>query len=942
MWGDPAMSFQMCSIRRQAMRYVVSAIAVGAAYFVRHAFSSFFGSGLTYITFSPAVMLAAVLGGLGPGLFATVLAALLAAIMILAPLNGSDLVGLVLFGAMGVFMSLVARLYHRARERAAAFEKELAVRKEQSRAAAETERQRQLLAVTLASIGDGVIVTDSAGRVTFLNGEAESLTGWSFEEAVGQPLASIFCIIHEETRQPVESPAEKVLRLGTTVGLANHTLLIARDGREIPIDDSGAPIRLEDGAVQGVVLVFRDFTQRRAAEEALTRAKGEWERTFDAAPDLIALIDPQHRILRSNKAMADHLGLNPEECVGQPCYRHVHGTDCPPEGCPHAQLLAEGHECATEIHEDRLGGDFMVSCTPLRDERGQIMASVHIAHDVTARKQAEVALLQRTERLALLSEAAAHLLAAGDPTVMVRELFDKVCAHLDVHAYFNFMVNETGDALRLDSYAGIPDRAAHLIEHLEFGQAICGTVAATRRPMHVPDVQHSLDAKVKLIKSYGIRAYCCHPLLAGERLLGTLSFGSRNKDRFDEDEVGFMRTVCHYVAMAKERLRLEIELRQHIESLAEADKRKDEFLAMLAHELRNPLAPVRNAMAVLRLAGPNEAILQRQRKIIERQVTHMARLLDDLLDVSRITQGKITLQRQPLALLDVLAHAAEVAAPVIEGRCHQLHLNLPPAGLRVEGDLDRLAQVVGNLLTNAAKYTPEGGQIWLEATRENGHAVVRVRDNGVGIAPEMLPRVFELFAQADRSLDRSQGGLGIGLTMVQSLVEMHGGRVEARSGGHGQGCEFMVSLPALPAEADETHSAQELPAEHGHEATVRRRVLVVDDVVDSAETLADLLRLWGHEVKTVHTGPEALAVVCRFLPEVILLDIGLPGMSGYEVARRMRAAPEVAGSTIVAMTGYGQDEDQFRSRAAGFHHHLIKPVDLDRLQALIQDGPGAM
>ena len=385
-----------------------------------------------------------------------------------------------------------------------------------------------------------------------------------------------------------------------------------------------------------------------------------------------------------------------------------------------------------------------------------------------------------------------------------------------------------------------------------------------------------------------------------------------------------------------ERRRAEEAVREANEKLAEADRRKDEFLAMLAHELRNPLAPIRNAVQIMRIAGSGDPVLQRQRAIVDRQVTHMARLLDDLLDVSRVTRGKITLQRRTLGVKEVLLHALETARPMIDARHHTLHFTPPPDDLCVEGDGDRLAQVVGNLLTNAAKYTEEGGEIWLEATRIEGEALISVRDTGMGIAPEMLGRVFDLFAQADRTLDRSQGGLGIGLTMVRRLAEMHGGTVDVCSEGLGKGAIFVVRLPALPAEeAEEEAPAPALaPDGKGPEAAPSCRVLVVDDVADSAASLAELLEIWSHKTRVACDGASALKAAESFRPNVALLDIGMPGMDGFELARRLRAehGREIF---LVALTGYGQSQDREATQEAGFDAHLVKPVDLNVLSELL-------
>jgi len=375
--------------------------------------------------------------------------------------------------------------------------------------------------------------------------------------------------------------------------------------------------------------------------------------------------------------------------------------------------------------------------------------------------------------------------------------------------------------------------------------------------------------------------------------------------------------------------------RKRIEMLEETDLRRNEFLAMLSHELRNPLAPIRNALSVMRMSGVNESALSWARTVLDRQVEHLSRLVDDLLDVSRIAIGKITLQREPLEIAQVVNSAVESSQPLIDSREHILEVLLPDEPLRIEGDLTRLSQVLLNLLNNAAKFTPKGGHLRLTAEREGEMAAIRVHDTGIGISPDLLPNVFDLFTQGDRSLDRTEGGLGIGLTMVQRLVKLHGGSVEVRSEGSGLGSEFVVRLPllAVPASAPRPQRAG------GRTATSSRRVLVVDDNRDATETLELLLQLWGHEVQSALNGTEALSRAMEFRPEVILLDIGLPGMSGYEVARQLRNLPDFRDVFIVAVTGYGQDSDRIHSQEAGFGHHLVKPVQPEVLQELIASAP---
>jgi signal transduction histidine kinase/CheY-like chemotaxis protein len=376
-----------------------------------------------------------------------------------------------------------------------------------------------------------------------------------------------------------------------------------------------------------------------------------------------------------------------------------------------------------------------------------------------------------------------------------------------------------------------------------------------------------------------------------------------------------------------ERQQLEDTLRERAAQLVDADRRKDEFLAMLAHELRNPLAPLKMSLELLELGvGQRERFLQ----MADRQVRHLVRLVDDLLDVSRITRGKITLRREPVLLSAVVERAVEQSRPLVDARGQTLTVSLPREEVRLDADLVRLVQVLGNLLSNAAKYTPPSGSIWVTAEVLGEEVVLRVRDTGVGLTPELLPRVFELFFQGDADIDRTRGGLGIGLTLVRALVELHGGRVTATSPGVGLGSEFAVWLPTLPG----ARAAAAPPGERV-EPTRRLRILVVEDNHDAAESLTALLELWGHDVRVAHDGVAALRLAESEAPDVILSDIGLPGMDGYELARQLRARPAFGRVVLVALSGYGRDEDRRLAAEAGFDHHMVKPPDLDALVRLI-------
>jgi signal transduction histidine kinase/ActR/RegA family two-component response regulator len=369
-------------------------------------------------------------------------------------------------------------------------------------------------------------------------------------------------------------------------------------------------------------------------------------------------------------------------------------------------------------------------------------------------------------------------------------------------------------------------------------------------------------------------------------------------------------------------------LRQALNRVHEADRRKDEFLAMLAHELRNPLAPIRNASELLARTAPGDSRTQSIVGVIGRQVAHMARLVDDLLDVSRITQGRIELKRETVVLQDVIDQAVETVNPLMRDRRHSLQILTGSDPVYVHGDFARLLQCVVNLLTNAAKYTDPGGRILLELHGTADAALVEVSDSGVGIPADELPTIFELFVQVDRTLERSQGGLGIGLSVVRRLIEMHGGEVYADSEGVGKGSRFSIRLPRVeaPRAAQAKHPALQVPA---------RRILIVDDNADAADTLAMMLQLDGHEVQAVYRGPEALERLGSFDAQAVLLDIGLPGMDGYEVARRMRQQSRGRALHLIALTGYGQPDDRARALAAGFDDHLVKPVSVDALTRVL-------
>jgi signal transduction histidine kinase len=436
----------------------------------------------------------------------------------------------------------------------------------------------------------------------------------------------------------------------------------------------------------------------------------------------------------------------------------------------------------------------------------------------------------------------------------------------------------------------------------------------------------------------GVSATLAYPLRVGDRLIGAFAMGYVGRAARDHD---MLDEMVGRAAIALDNARLYRSLKREITrsraaetELQDANRRKDEFLAMLSHELRNPLAPIRNAVELMRRVGSSEPRLIMARDVIDRQVTQLARLVDELLDVSRISQGKIVLKKEPVELAKIVAHSVETVRPMIDQREQRLSIEVSAHPVWLMGDFTRLSQVIANLLNNASKYTPEGGHIRLTASGGEGKATIAVEDNGGGIDAELLPRVFELFVQGERGLDRSQGGLGIGLTLVKRLVELHQGQVEAASAGIGKGAVFRVTLPSISA----VQAPGMAPVEVTSPQVYGRRVLVVDDNADAAESTAAFLRLEGHEVKTVLDGSDALSSVRVFAPHVIVLDIGLPGIDGYAVARRLREQGDTSHALLIAVTGYGAKEDRERAMEAGFDYHFVKPTDPRQIQQAIEQG----
>jgi len=598
---------------------------------------------------------------------------------------------------------------------------------------------------------------------------------------------------------------------------------------------------------------------------------------------------------------------------------------------------AEAREHARVLAEERQRWEADNLRAQMEHERAAAAESARkaeeLARAVADRDAAARALVQSNARLALLSDTANRLLTGRRPHELLDELFQRLTGHLDLDVYVYRSAEDDGETLTIRTSGGVNAELVDRHRVVRVGEGLIGLVAESRTRLIV-DGSTPTHEMPEALRQAGVTACAAFPLVAEERLIGTLQFGTRRRARFSLEELAVMQLVADQIAIALERERLMNELQARNVELADADKRKDEFLAMLAHELRNPLAPVVNALHVLGLeAGKAGESVVRAHSTIDRQVRHLVRLVDDLLDVSRITQGKIELRREVTDLQSVIEQAVQLARPVVSSRQHELVVEVPEQPIPVHVDITRMTQVVANLLNNAAKYTNPNGRITVKVETGDDEVVVRVRDSGIGIRPEMLPRVFELFVQADHTSDRAAGGLGIGLTLVKRLVQMHGGDVLALSDGAAKGSEFVVTIPIhdgdIPAAAARVVTR---PAPSDERRPLR--VLVVDDNADIRETLKELLEIEGHEVTVVCDGHEAIAEAGNgHQHDVAIVDIGLPGMDGYGVAQKLRDIRKEKGfpRRLIAMTGYGQAEDRRRALAAGFDAHLVKPVEAHQL-----------
>ncbi len=916
---------------RNLYLFAVGAVAVAAV--VRWLLGPLFADNLPFLTFYVAVAVTAWYGGLRPALLATAVG-FVAGVALFVPTNADFSLRQLWIGQWDDWVRYFIVT--------AAFAIFGEAKKD---ALNRAELRRETLQVTLLSIGDGVVVTDTEGRVTSLNPIAETLTGWKQRDAVGLPLEDVFHIVNEETRAAAESPVAKVLEHGRIVALANHTLLIAKDGTERPIDDSAAPIRAADGTLLGVVLIFRDVTEMRVAERSLRASEARKSAMLKTALDSIVTIDHEGKIIDFNPAAEVMFGYQRDDVIG----REMGEVIVPP-------ALREGHQRGMQRYlatgEHRVLNR-LIELTAMRSDGSEFPVELAITaigdvhqpmftgylRDISDRKQADDALRaahgeleqrvqQRTAELTEASGFARALLESLQTGIVA-------CNAQGVLTLFNQATRE---------FHGLPQEplpADQWAQHYDLYRAD-GITPLTKDEIplfrafsgeHVRDVEMVIAPRSGRVRTVCVSGQSFYDG-AGKHLGAVVSM----HDITDAKQAAAELREAHDDLERRVAART-AELDAANSALQQADHRKDEFLATLAHELRNPLAPLRNGLQVMRLAGADTDAVERSRAMMERQLTQIIRLVDDLLDVNRISRGTFNLRIARSNLTDIVHHALETCAPPIEEKQHRLTVSIPPVPIYVDADAARLTQALCNLLVNAAKFTPNGGEIRLDVRRAEGDAVISIKDSGIGISADMLDQVFQMFTQLDRSLETSQAGLGIGLSIVQRLVQLHGGTVEAKSAGPGTGSEFIVKLPVAVAQAqDFERISTSALASNG----TSRRILIADDNADAADSLAMMLSMMGNETRTAPDGLAALQIGSTFAPEIVLLDIGMPKLNGYDAARRIRGEPWGARLVLVALTGRSQDEDRRRSHEAGFDFHLVKPVEPAALAKLLAIVPSTL
>ena len=742
-------------------------------------------------------------------------------------------------------------------------------------------QEQERLSVILGSITDSFMTFDAHWRFVFLNEQVATRLGKRRSELIGQNIWEVLpdAVGNEAYRQLHRAMSERI-SVEYEVFYPQWQLWFAHRG--YPTADGG------------LAVYSRDITDRKQAEETVRDSERQLRLATDYAPVLIAHCDTEGRYKFVNKPYAARFGLHPKDVIGQRL-PDVIGQKAYATFERHVAETLAGNPIEFEVEIPyQTGGTQFMRCAYMPERDGEnVVGFVAAIVNITDRKRAEERLREAEEKFRTLADNIPQLAWIADAGTDGQ-----------IHWFNQNWYEYTGTTLEQ-----MKGQGWHAVHHPDHAQRVINKFAH--------HVKEGLDWEDTF------------PLRGKDGQFRW--FLSRMKVIRDESGA-VVRIFGTNTDITEQRAMADL-LRQQSADLSEADRRKNEFLSILAHELRNPLAPIRNGLQVLKLAKGNAEAAEQSRVMMERQLAQMVRLIDDLMDVSRISRGKVELRKERVELAKIVQQAVETSRPLIEAKEHNLTVAVPPRPIIVDADVTRLTQVLANLLNNAAKYSEPCGHITLTAERQGSDAVVSVKDTGVGIPADMLPKVFDLFTQVDQSLEKSQGGLGIGLSLVRGLVEMHGGSVEARSEGQGKGSEFIVRLPVDLAAMTEANP----PAGDDEPAcpSQRCRILVADDNADAATTLSMLLTVMGNEVRTANDGLQAVNVATEFRPDVILLDIGMPKLNGYEACRRIRQEPWAENTVLIALTGWGQEDDRRQSRDSGFHHHLVKPVDPAALNKLL-------
>lgn len=891
------------SARHPLIRYSVAVASVAVMAILRQVATGVLGDRQPFAAFIFAVLLTAWYSGLGPTILSVVLSCLAAKFFFLDPTgslrfaNPYDLVRMGLFVTLSSGIMAFSEVSRRTR---GWLEREVVER----RRAEEAERlQRERLETTLASVGDGVIVADARGRVVSLNPVAATITAWDANEAIGKKLSEVFHSLDPETQKTVEIEVPRERPTGHPAPSVQR-MLLPRGGQVLQVEHSTAPIRDEKGALTGYVIVCRDVTTRARAEEVLRTSEARLREIADTMPQIVWQADPGGGVQYFNGRWYEYTGLSVEESLAHEGWRSViHPDDVGTLYSVRNRAVGAGGLFEAEARVRDRGGEYhwhLIRSVPVRDASGTVTSRYGTATDIDDRRRDEEALRANEQRLRLA-------LAAGHMVTWDWNLRTNGVTWSD-NIEVVFKVSRGALGADLESFMRLvyPDDRHHvqtaIARSLEDGSGF--------------------EAEYRTVARDGSLVW----ILGKGRIVSEAGVPTRM--------IGVSMDIT-------ERKRLEHDLIRGMEDLAEADRRKNDFLAVLAHELRNPLAALSYALRLDPAAGADGPESAQALNTARRQTTLLERLVEDLMDLSRINSGKVELRREVVSLDDLVRRAVSSVESSLRDRGHTLTVNLPDEPILLDADALRIEQVLWNLLNNAVKYSGENGRITLVASREGNEAVVRVRDTGIGMTPELIGRVFDKFVQGDERPKVSAGGLGIGLSLVKTLVEMHGGQVAALSDGPGHGSEFEVRLPALAATSVTRPPA---PASHvdpvpSVEPPPCRKVLVIDDNAEAARFLARILRRqFGQEVEVVNEGARALDAALRFRPDLVLLDIGMPEMDGYEVARRLRACPGLGGLRIVALTGWGQDSDRRQTKAAGFDQHVVKPIESAVLATLLGNG----